>query len=280
MFIDSDENLSDVKLLRQFVKTQFYRPLYFKADDYQTFTKDARRYKCRTKKSYYSHTGDEHDIEWLGGQFGVVDENGSGLGDSHIQNVSYSKITNVLTYEVHEDPIPVVDNKFVYDDVEFYAPRGENVTQITSIYFNEFQKDMASYARKVVIDQDGFFTIEHDYLTNFGDRADFNSVNNQTGAKYRYQVVDDNGGSGMVVLKVDSTEVFDENSSGEHKYDEFRQEVVDGRFSIGGVWYILKRGSDGKYTGLEYAGVDDSLLRQVMVSSDGFAEFPNWGLTF
>lgn len=54
----------------------------------------------------------------------------------------------------------------------------------------------------------------------------------------------------------------------------------DGRFSIGGVWYVLKRGSDGKYTGLEYAGVDDSLLRQVMVSPDGFAEFPNWGLTF
>lgn len=178
MFTDSGENLSDVKLLRQLVKTQFYRPLYFKASDYQTFTKDSRRYWCRTKKSYYSHTGDEHDIEWLGGQFGVVDETRSGLGDSHIQNVSYSKITNVLTYEVHEDPIPVVDNKFVYDDVEFYAPRGENVQEITSIYFNEFQKDMASYARKVVIDQDGFFTIEHDYLTNFGDRADFNSVNN------------------------------------------------------------------------------------------------------
>lgn len=72
----------------------------------------------------------------------------------------------------------MVDSKFVYDDVEFYAPRGENVSEITSIYFNEFQKDMASYARKVVIDQDGFFTIEHDYLTHFGDRADFNSVNN------------------------------------------------------------------------------------------------------
>lgn len=40
--------LSQEQILKAFVRTQIYRPLYFKYDDYMTFTHDSSQYLCET----------------------------------------------------------------------------------------------------------------------------------------------------------------------------------------------------------------------------------------
>jgi hypothetical protein len=83
-----------------------------------------------------------------------------------------------------------------------------------------------------------------------------------------------------VVLKVDSTEVFDEGKPGDHAYDEYRMQVVDDMFNLEGIWFRLLKDSSGGFYGIEYAYVENSRLRQEIVSLDGTAQFKRWGLTF
>lgn len=74
-------------------------------------------------------------------------------------------------------------------------------------------------------------------------------------------------------LEVDPTTLFDEQKTDlVEKFKEFRQEIVDGKFNIEGVWYVI----DG--SNLKYVGVEDSLLTKVRIATDGTGTYNN--LTF
>ena len=48
-------------MLRAFILTQIYRPLFFKYDDYVNFSEyPSTTYKCTTKKYFIDHNGNEH----------------------------------------------------------------------------------------------------------------------------------------------------------------------------------------------------------------------------
>ena len=52
-------NCSDDNMLKAFIRTQIYRPLFFKCDDYVNFTKNQSAYRCETNKYFVDHNGDE-----------------------------------------------------------------------------------------------------------------------------------------------------------------------------------------------------------------------------
>lgn len=122
----------DANILKAFVRTQIYRPLYFKHDNYATwnsesnrfenFTSDASKYWCSTKKRFQDHDQVERDLVFA--TFPEVDKENSGLDNTSeydISDVEYSTLTNHLKYEVHYKSISITNNKFVYKDIEFYV---------------------------------------------------------------------------------------------------------------------------------------------------------------
>ena len=288
LFTDASTNLSGESLLDALVMTQIYRPLFFKHDNYEKFTSDQTKYWCETQKTFIDHEGSPHQLVWADGEFGTVDPELSGLGESvefedgyvDQDSIQYIKQNNIVQYDVVSNPIVVRNNSFVYNDIQFYTTwhnSGEYAGKVKSIYFNEFQKDIENAAKKATIDQDGYFTIDLNFIDYTGNKTSFNGINNEDGIKYRFQVESQSDGT-VAVVGVDSTEVFDGESS-EHKYNEYRQQVVDGLFNLEGIWFRLLKDDNG-YCGIEYAYVEDSLLRREIVSLDGSAQFKRWGLSF
>ena len=60
MFGNSLDNCSDQNMLRAFVRTQIYRPLFFKHDNYINFTSNVSIYWCDPTKWFTDHDGIEH----------------------------------------------------------------------------------------------------------------------------------------------------------------------------------------------------------------------------
>jgi len=262
-------NLGNVNLLKSLVRTQVYRPLFFKHNDYENFTRNQSRYWCKTRKTFLDHEGNEHVLVWDNNTFGTVDIQGSGLlskyqdGSIDLNSVQYSTQANTIQYKVVSEPIQVLGDKFIYNDMEFFVTRKSTETgirQVKSLYFNEFQEAMETQASKVKIDDSGEFAIGFNHIGYGGDKA-----------------------YGEVHLKISEDGTLLEVVSPEDAFEgttKYRQEIVDNLFNIDGVWYRLIKDNNGRWSGIEYAYVEESLLRQIPVSSDGVAQFSRWGLTF
>ena len=140
---------SDEDVLKAFIRTQIYRPMFFRHDDYVNFTHDESKYKCRTMKFYVDHEGIERLLYTNGGN---VNQQESGLvgipGKYTVDGIRYYADENRIEYYIHYDPIQIIDDKFVYGDVEFYAVR-EDDGSITCLYFNEFHRGVQSTRRSV-----------------------------------------------------------------------------------------------------------------------------------
>ena len=72
---------NDDKVLKNFIKTQFYRPMFFNPSDYKTFTNNSDAYYCTTEKFYTNHDGEQHKLVFALDDWGNVDKNASGLND-------------------------------------------------------------------------------------------------------------------------------------------------------------------------------------------------------
>jgi hypothetical protein len=46
-----------VNVLKNFIRTQFYRPMFFNHKDFKNFTTNPDAYRCSTEKSYINHDG-------------------------------------------------------------------------------------------------------------------------------------------------------------------------------------------------------------------------------
>lgn len=135
---------SDENLIKGFVRTQLYRPLFFKHNDYVNFSSNTSAYICKTQKSYINHDGVEKSLVFtgdLGGSTFSINLSASSLvapsgAGYQITNVKYSKITNVLQYSIKHDTIVVASNKFVYSDIQFFVAVIDS--KVNAVYFNEF----------------------------------------------------------------------------------------------------------------------------------------------
>lgn len=150
----SGDNCSDENMLKAFVRTQVYRPLFFEYNNYHNFSNNESAYSCTTTKWFNDHEGNpprqivfKTDPWWDSPE---VDKNASGLDDTGkpytIDRISFYKISNKFEYFINYDPVKIVDNKFVVDDVEFYVVRHKENDNpsglaVNSIYFNEFQNN-------------------------------------------------------------------------------------------------------------------------------------------
>lgn len=154
LFESNPDNCSNENMLKAFVRTQIYRPLFFKHDDYVSFTSNQLAYKCETTKWFVDHDGNPpRQIVFQSGTWPdnpVVDKEASGLVDVpnvyKISNIGYFGVSNKFEYHIHYNPVKIVDNKFVVNDVEFYVVRPKEESDpadmaVNSIYFNEFQSN-------------------------------------------------------------------------------------------------------------------------------------------
>lgn len=240
-----------------------YRPLFFKYDDYVNFSKDTSAYWCKTDKFYVKHDGTTNPLKFTSGSWPnnpVVDVNNSHLNRAATDNytipsgsITYFKASNVLAYSINYDEIQLVDGKFVLDDVEFYSVVIEG--KVNSLYFNEFQKETNTSGDWIdVVDGKKFML---------------------NGIEY---TIDDKGR----ISVEPATTAFTGTSPDATHYGklEYKCEIVDDRFKLDGIRYVLRKDSAGKYTKIEYADADDTKLIQVPITSDGYGHYDNWNLEF
>ena len=55
---------------------------------------------------------------------------------------------------------------------------------------------------------------------------------------------------------------------------------MDDRFCFDSIWYVLERDDHGDYAFVRYADNKDNKLISVLVTSDGYAEYKPWNVTF
>lgn len=192
---------SQENLLKAFVKTQIYRPLYFNPDEYETFTSDSTKYKCDTAKSFIDHNRVENQLVLNDGS---IDKEGSGLNDVsgayEISDATYDAGTNKVSYNLNYEPIDIVKDKFVFEEVQYYVA---DAGQTRTLHFNEFQKEMMAEVSSIAISQNEFTFRGKTYT------------------------IDGN------VLKVNATGQFD----GEYVQELAEGKY----FTIEGVWYVLEK---------------------------------------
>ena len=138
----SPNNYSYEKMLKAFIRTQIYRPLFFKYNNYKKFSSNESVYYCVTDKYFIDHVGNEHKVlftNWPAEETLYISKNNeenkpNGIKDilesdaiSHgeytVDNIKYFPISNKFEYSINYNPVGIVDNKFVINDVEFYVVR-------------------------------------------------------------------------------------------------------------------------------------------------------------
>ena len=239
LFGPGNTNCSDADMLKAFVRTQIYRPLFFKYDDYVNFSERTTTYNCTTKKFFTDHNGDEHQIVFQGGTWPsnpLVDKKGSQLPD--VENVyaipeetiKYFKLSNKFEYYINYCPVDIVDNKFVLNDVEFYVVRpdenGDPPSQaVNSIYFNEFQSNTEGQNQVAEVSDNKFML---------------------NGVQY--------------VIEGNEISVDGATSEFSDPEKEWKCEIVDDKFQFDGTWYVLERDGQGEYVCVRYADDKDNKL--------------------
>ena len=236
------DNCSDENMLKAFIRTQIYRPLFFKHDDYTRFTSVELVYTATTNKYFIDHDGIKRflcisneaispctikgELERDAGGKYVIDES----------SIKYFNTTNKFEYDINYNPVDIVSNKFVINDVEFYVVRsgGGEYDPVNSIYFNEFQGNTEGQNQVAQVSGNKF---------------------NLNGKEY---VIEGNE------ISIDAaTKVFDETSTSadKGKYKEWKCDIVDDMFQFDGTWYVLaKNDDDGRYVSVGYADNKDNNL--------------------
>lgn len=231
--------------------------MFFNDTDYVTFSQNPLVYKCETDKYFRDHNGVRHQLildNWPDNP--TVNKSSSGLNRSpsdnfDIDNMQYHKLTNLLEYDINYDQIELVDDKFVNDDIEYYAVlvNMDGTQRVNHIYFNEFQRELQSAADQVEISGDQF------------------ELNGKT-----YQIEDGR-------ITVDSaTEKFKDDEK-EFKCEISTDDNGNEMFRIDGVWYNLVK-SGKTYIKLQYAKVDDNRLQCIDIDENGTGRYEAWGITF
>lgn len=169
-------------------------------------------------------------------------------------SIKYFNITNKFEYAIDYNPVRIVDNKFVINDVEFYVTRpnpGSSV--INSIYFNEFQSNTEGQNQVAQIMNNKFTLNGMDYVID-----------------------------GNEISIDDATKVFDEtkDDANHGKYKEWKCEIVDDRFQFDGVWYVLSKNGSNQYVSVGYADNKDNKLVSVLVTEQGHAYYRPWNISF
>lgn len=266
LFGNNPNKCTDELMLKAFVRTQIYRPLFFKHDNYTKFTSSTATYSCDTDKYYIDHFGNERQIVFVAGTLETtnpeVKKHESGLDDVAnvytIEDISFYKISNKFEYFIHYSPVKVIgtqdDSKekdtFVVNDVEYYVVRPEG-NVVKSIYFNEFQNNTEgqNQVSKVVYDT--------------------------TSEKYKFKL---NG----IEYVIEGNEISIDQATDEFSGNEveWKCEIVDDRFCFDGTWYLLERNSQSEYAYVKYADNKDNKLISIDVTPDGYAEYKPWGITF
>ena len=214
MFEQNPDNCSDENMLKAFVRTQIYRPLFFQYNNYKKFSSKESVYYCLTEKHFIDHVGNEHKVlftNWPDEETLYISKDGAGDPDgikdilesdeiSHgeytvpADSIKYFPIPNKFEYSINYNPVRIIDNKFVINDVEYYVVRpdgGEN-TYINSIYFNEFQSNTEGQNQVAQITKE---TIDDNTIYKF----------KLNGLVYVIE--------GNEISIDDATEVFDENAT-------------------------------------------------------------------
>ena len=231
--------------------------MFFNDTDYVTFSQNPLVYTCETDKYFRDHNGVSHQLildNWPDNP--TVNKSGSGLNRSpsdnfDIDNIQYHKPTNLLEYDINYDQIELVDDKFVNDDIEYYAVlvNVDGTQRVNHIYFNEFQRELQSTADQVEISDDQF------------------ELNEKV-----YQIEDGR-------ITVDSaTEKFKDDEK-EFKCEISTDDNGNEMFCIDGVWYNLVK-SGKTYIKLQYAKVDDNRLQCIDIDENGTGRYEAWGITF
>ena len=233
------DKMNEESILKAFIRTMFYRPIYFDSTGYSTkFSSDQKKYKCEVNRFYVNHNRELTELH-LDGDKVLPTE--SGLSDSHITNIEYSILTNRLSYRIHSDEIEVVDDKFTYNGIEYYVIRnaGDGTNTATSVYFNEYM-NIDSVIEDLVFVQDGKFTI----------------------GGVDYELVVDEQTNKATVLKIDRFQNFPDN--------QFKQELVDDRFEVGGIFYVLEKDDNNGYRFVRSSnGKDYDLIRVLLDNGKG-----------
>ncbi len=189
-----------------------------------------------------------------------------------LESINYFNVSNKFEYLINYNPLKIVDNKFVINDVEYYVVRpdgGEN-TYINSIYFNEFQSNTEGQNQVAQIMGNKFKLNGLDYVIE-----------------------------GNEISIDDATKVFDENATDDEvsdndkgRYKEWKCEIIDDRFLFDGIWYVLVRDeTTNEYASVGYADNKDNKLNEISVVEKkvrigneevkyGYAEYKPWNISF
>ena len=237
---------NDADVLKNFIRSQFYRPMFFNPNDFKTFTTNSDAYYCITDKFYTNHDGDQHQLVFDPDDWGNVDKNASGLGDKPgvytilEGTINYFKNTNTFEYQMQYEPIQIQNGKFVYGDVEYYVVYSEDIPhRVTSVYYNQFNDVLFHADGEVQVDDNNEFTLN--------------------GSTYKIQ-------DGMVLWISDEI-TFD---------TKYICDIRNNMFVLDGLWCILSADE----TKIEYAKVDDNDLEVRYIAQNNETEWTNFGLKF
>lgn len=88
-------------LLKNLIRTQIYRPLFFKYDNYSDFTSDSNYYWCKVQKSFVDHDGNKKTLVFS--KYPSVNWELSGIDIMHCINQQYKSNNNTVSYDVVSD---------------------------------------------------------------------------------------------------------------------------------------------------------------------------------
>lgn len=215
--------------------------MFFKHDNYKTFSSNNFAYKAITEKHFIDHAGAERylcksdaseipaaaiksELESASGGKYTIDET----------SILYFNINNKFEYRMKYSPVDIRDGKFMIDDVEFYVVRPDENREdlspvdrqaINSIYFNEFQSNTVGQNQVAKVNGNKFKLNDLDYVIEGNE------------------------------ISIDAaTSEF----SGDEK--EWKCEIVDGRFQFDGIWYVLVKDGSNNYVSVGYADNKDNRL--------------------
>lgn len=116
------------------MKTQIYRPLFFKHDNYTTFSSDDSKYRCTTIKRFVDFLGNTVNMK--------KDSDGNWTpqeADPRIQDFNYDSTANKVSYTIQYDPIYVENGSFTFQDTQYFTMADENGS-IYRTYYNKHQR--------------------------------------------------------------------------------------------------------------------------------------------
>ena len=101
------------------------------------FTFDSNRYWCKVSKSIVDHDGVKRTL-MFDSYPDKVNWNLSGLG--LCSNQLYRVNDNVVAYDFTYEPIQIIEQKFVFQDVQYYVTVDSN-GHLKNVYFNQFNSN-------------------------------------------------------------------------------------------------------------------------------------------